>query len=59
LDIQKDKCVGSRILDPTPAESHAIRMGKGLAQVRGVFAADARRACVGSATRQYTFMYFL
>jgi hypothetical protein len=59
LDVQKDKHAGSRSLDPIHAESHAIRMGKGLAPVRGVFAAGARRVCKRGAARRYTFMYFL
>jgi len=59
LDVQKDKCEGSWIAEFTPAESHAIRMGKGLARVRNVFTADARRGCLRVTSREYTFMYFL
>jgi hypothetical protein len=59
LDIQKDKHAGSRRLDPTYAESHAIRMRKGLAQVRIVLATGARRGCLRVTSREYTFMYFL
>jgi hypothetical protein len=59
LDVQKDKCEGSWIADFTPAESHAIRMGKGLARIRGVFAAGARSGCLRVTSHEYTFMYFL
>jgi hypothetical protein len=50
LDVQKDKRAAPRVVGHAYAESHAIRMGKGLARVRGVWprAHDAR---VGAARR--------